>query len=400
MDLILAVQPDSAQADLLRNALSRRVNAEVVVVETIEAALSLLDRCVPDVILLDPLIPARDESYLIAYLRALANTDHVQVIGIPRLGSPPDFERPRPSLLRALTSKTPRIATLPCEPQLFSTDVIDYLTRARDYKQERPYRKIGGESLGSSDRRGGHRWSGLEVPWVSSVELTSMERVQLINVSMGGALIRTGRRPGLGALTRVDMNSHDRSSLTFHLASGADIHATGWVVRCLVGSPGNERNLYDVAFQFDQPVGLVFPLAMSEPTDAADMPPTAAGLDPAAPSCHLQKFLGHSATSQNELLACLRSSALPGSLQDTVSRLTSVNEALIATKAMLRLARRTRVSDAKLLEDVERFTQRLRELHTLRRAVVASLSQDDAALILGEVGRLPSSTSLCSPAED
>src|SRR5215813_11527191 len=87
-DLILAVQPDLAQAAILRFALLERVEGEVMVVETTEAALSVIDKRVPKVILLHALMPPREEDYLAAYLRTLVNTGHVQVIGIPHLEPP------------------------------------------------------------------------------------------------------------------------------------------------------------------------------------------------------------------------------------------------------------------------------------------------------------------------
>ena len=101
-DLVLAIQPDLAQAVLLRDALLEQVDGEVVVVETTEAALSVIDKRVPKVILLHALMPVREEDYLAAYLRTLVNTGHVQVIAIPHLEPPSAPVPPKRSLFGAL----------------------------------------------------------------------------------------------------------------------------------------------------------------------------------------------------------------------------------------------------------------------------------------------------------
>ena len=110
MALILAVQPDSAQARQLLHALHERMNAEVVVIETTDAALSVIDRRVPDLILLHALMLPAEEDYLIAYLRTLRNTDHVQTITVPQLESSSDSDRPKPSLFRGLKQRSARMS--------------------------------------------------------------------------------------------------------------------------------------------------------------------------------------------------------------------------------------------------------------------------------------------------
>ena len=85
MELILAVYSDSEQLPLLRAALDELANdAEVVLVDSTDAALSVIDKHVPDVVLLHTFMRAADQDYLIAYLRVLPNADHVQTIAIPQ----------------------------------------------------------------------------------------------------------------------------------------------------------------------------------------------------------------------------------------------------------------------------------------------------------------------------
>ena len=52
MSWVLAVQPDAVQADVLRQALRSHISEEVVVAKSLDEALSLIDRRVPDLILI------------------------------------------------------------------------------------------------------------------------------------------------------------------------------------------------------------------------------------------------------------------------------------------------------------------------------------------------------------
>jgi len=402
--LILAVQPDSVQARTLRHALCERVKGEVVVVDSTEAALSVIDKHVPDVILLHALMLPAEEDYLIAYLRTLPNTDHVQSITIPQIESSSDCDRPKHSLhslFGGLKPRSARMSTVGCDSQLFAADVVGYLTRAREIEQQIHERKTDDEPLGSSNRRGGHRWSPLEMPWVSSVRLIAGEQADLINVSLSGALVRTRTRPALpsGKHLDLDLDSRARPGLTFHLLSGAEVRATGRVVRCHVGSLGSGRTRYDVAFRFDESVGLDLPTVMPPAADAGDnvMSVVIGGVPPGARTHHVHEILNHSVTLQNELLARLAGAgSLPNSLRDAVSELTTVNAALVEIGATLRDARRTHSTDAELLNLANRLAPRIRELHGLRRVVVESISRDDLVLIVAQASR--SQPSLLQPA--
>src|SRR6185295_13384599 len=98
MSWLLVVQPDPVQADALCDALRGNVTADIVVAESIEAALSLIDDDIPDVILLPSLMPAAMEDYLVAYLGATPNADHVQILGLPILKRPVEVRQPSRSM--------------------------------------------------------------------------------------------------------------------------------------------------------------------------------------------------------------------------------------------------------------------------------------------------------------
>jgi CheY-like chemotaxis protein len=257
---VLAIQPDSTQACTVRPALLAWANVEVVVVDSLEAALTAIEQQVPDLILLHTFMPPGDEDDLIAYLRTFPHADHVQPIRLPLMESSSDRQYPMRRLVGILK---PRSGTGPagCDPRLFAADVASYLSRVHSIRKEIEARKAGEEPLRTLERRGARRWSPVEVPCVSMVRLVE-EWVDLINVSSGGALVRTYVRPAPETLKRLDAGPgpRPRATLTFELASGGAVRAAGQVVRCRVGPIGSGRVAYEVAFRFDESVDLGVPI--------------------------------------------------------------------------------------------------------------------------------------------
>jgi CheY-like chemotaxis protein len=256
---ILAVQPDAAQAAILERALADYTRAELTVVSSANAALARVDRTIPDVILLDAFMRPPDEDYLLAYVRALPGTGHVQVISLPHLQStpPPDSSPPRRGLFGRLSRSHNTAFTVPAyDARMFASDAADYLHRACDIRSHADYRITAPDP---SNRRGNRRWAAPDVPWVSSVQLMSGERADLINLSSRGALVRTEIRPPLLARTHHDLDHAPQPGLTLQLSSGMQVRAQGRVIRCQMKAE-SLNVAYDVAFQFDTSLGLTLPL--------------------------------------------------------------------------------------------------------------------------------------------
>ena len=87
MPLVLAIEPDLRQAAIVKRIVREKVLADVVVVDSREAALEALRTTVPDVLLISALLSPRDEAELIAHLRTLDDADHLQTHTIPQLAS-------------------------------------------------------------------------------------------------------------------------------------------------------------------------------------------------------------------------------------------------------------------------------------------------------------------------
>ena len=311
MALVVAIQPDRAQAATLRDALRASLSEEVLVVDSAGAALTAIEQQLPDLVLLYRFIPPREEDYFLAYLRTMPGTTHIQTITLPHLGNSSDCPprsglrsrplkpqsmdlRVRGSFLAYFRSKSRTSHVSPpyleyssgyparsrfldrqlkpqsieassagCDPRVFAADVARYLECSRAIKQEVVWRQDCCSLTRTADRREQRRWSARELPWVASVRLAAGEWADLIDVSSGGARVRTQLRPQLSSLKRNDLDSPRGSGLTFQLASGGEVWATGQAVRCQVGSIRNGPVLYEVAFRFDESVGLDLPSHLS-----------------------------------------------------------------------------------------------------------------------------------------
>src|SRR5215212_1258153 len=89
MPLIVAIEPDRAQANQLKAMVRARLHAELVLADTAEAALNALGTRIPDLVLTSAFLSPRDEAALAERLRMLdAAAAHVQTLTIPVLDAP------------------------------------------------------------------------------------------------------------------------------------------------------------------------------------------------------------------------------------------------------------------------------------------------------------------------
>ena len=94
--VIMAVEPDPSQAGQLSALFRRQFQAELVLSGSTAGAVAKLHGRVPELVLTSALIPPRDETELIAWLRGLgAKGSHVQTVTIPTLanGAPQEVSR-------------------------------------------------------------------------------------------------------------------------------------------------------------------------------------------------------------------------------------------------------------------------------------------------------------------
>jgi CheY-like chemotaxis protein len=140
MPLVLAIEPDLRQATILKRIVREKVHAEVAVVDSPDAALSAIRSHMPDVLLLSALLSPRDESELIAHLRTLNGSDHIQTHTIPQLASTAadvDDQAGRRGLLGVFKrKKDAQPISSGCDPDIFADEIKTFLKHAEEKKAD------------------------------------------------------------------------------------------------------------------------------------------------------------------------------------------------------------------------------------------------------------------------
>jgi hypothetical protein len=137
VSLVLAIEPDLRQAAILQRVVQEKVRAELVVVDSRDAAIAAVNAQIPDVLLLSALLSPRDEDELIAHLRGLgADAEHLQTHPIPQLASSEGKSSRGKGLLSAFRKKKDVEQTAGCDPDLFADEIRSFLKRAAEMKAE------------------------------------------------------------------------------------------------------------------------------------------------------------------------------------------------------------------------------------------------------------------------
>ena len=143
MPLILAIEPDRRQASQLAALVRIRLDAELLVADSIKRAVSMLSTRLPDLILISPMLSASDSAALAARLdRFDCGARHVRMMRIPALARQTGSSSPTPSRRRRTGAKSPG-----CDPSIFAAQVSDQLERAT---AERALHRAAAESCDRS----------------------------------------------------------------------------------------------------------------------------------------------------------------------------------------------------------------------------------------------------------
>ena len=139
MPLVLAIEPDSRQAAVLKRVIRNNVKAEFALVDSRDAARAAITARIPDVILVTALMSPRDEDELVAFLRSLEGAEHLQTHTIPQLSLSAEDIEPKSSgglfgVFRR--KKDEQLIIAACDPDLFAEEVRQFLARAAERKQE------------------------------------------------------------------------------------------------------------------------------------------------------------------------------------------------------------------------------------------------------------------------
>src|SRR6185436_7888387 len=138
MALVLAIEPDIRQGGILKRIVRELVQAELILVESRDAAIAAIDQQIPDVILLTALMSPRDEDELVTHLRRLGAAEHLQTHTIPLLSSARASEQSGRGggLLGKFRKKKEVEPIAGCDPEMFAAEIRAFLARADELKTE------------------------------------------------------------------------------------------------------------------------------------------------------------------------------------------------------------------------------------------------------------------------
>jgi hypothetical protein len=142
------------------------------------------------------------------------------------------------------------------DPRPFAADAVHYLAQARTMREDLAWRRSEGLPPPAGERRAFERKPRVEIPSVAAVRLAS-EPLDLIDLSAGGARVRSRLRPGAPTLRRYDARDVERI-ITLRMTSGEEVEVPGSIARWRLDRAGLER-VYEVAFRFDTALALFLP---------------------------------------------------------------------------------------------------------------------------------------------
>lgn len=223
--------------------------------------LGALDDNLPDLILLPSLLSPADESQLVAHLRTLTDSSHVQVLLTPHSFAPDTDPRAAPSRgwRRLMPKPLSPLRAHACDLHSFAERLRWALQSAQDVQQtlaERYRWLYGTPGVSTEDRRVHRRLPAAELPWLQAARIKDGPQVRLVDFSKGGVLLETD--------TRMDRNF---SGLLELVGESREVVCSIRVLRWR-RSPGNPAARYLGACAFTEPFdldGLLDP----DPVDAA-----------------------------------------------------------------------------------------------------------------------------------
>jgi hypothetical protein len=196
MSYVLAIEPHPEQASILSDHVGARTRTKLTVVESMDAAMTAIDKAIPKLVLLSALIPTHEESHLIARLRDLAQAP--EVLFIPALARP-GARQPRRTLIDRFRKWNVRPTG--CNPSAYADQLSVYL---RQWRPKEPVAILGpppGEA--GADRRTAARLE--RVDWATV--LIDGAAVDVIDLSPTGAQIVSSRVMPPGASVQVMLSS-------------------------------------------------------------------------------------------------------------------------------------------------------------------------------------------------
>ncbi len=238
MRRILAIEADPRRQRVLSTLVLDHVKADLVVVASVQAAISSIVGHAPDLILVPALLSPADEAELLSHMKQLDSAPYIQMLTVPALDmltdAPVESTRWR-GLLGPIFGRRPLSLGLQYDSRMVAAQIVDGLERARELRIEYatmlayneaagitarvfalvPARSGSREVLATTaaflddqpgddvrdERRVARRSGRGDVPWLSVIKLSWGPELQLINISSSGVLVESGSKFTPGSTT-------------------------------------------------------------------------------------------------------------------------------------------------------------------------------------------------------
>lgn len=276
MAQILAIESDPEKIVILRRLVSDKLDADVLVADSIESAIDTLEAKRPDVIVTSSLLSPSDDQQLADHLRQAPSLDHLPVLTLPPLVDTHD-EHASDGLVSRLFRRRRRQAWPAYDADAIAARIEDALQQSkRDAPRyadlwQRPARLLLMEPdepaqeenslvytldadlarfLGIQPQQDrAPRWGRSDLQWLEGIRLTWGANLHLLNMSSSGLLVESGIRMTVGNLE--DFEFEDREM--------RDYVMSGRVVRSDVAAVTSLGVKYVTAAVFDKPFESIGP---------------------------------------------------------------------------------------------------------------------------------------------
>jgi CheY-like chemotaxis protein len=210
MTRILAIEPNPERAQALRQLVHDRLGAEVVLAESTSAAIAAMTQQAADLILTSILLPPNDDSQLTNYLRECDQAGRAPVLLIPPVIEDHQTLTPKTWWSRLVRSRKGSPPWPPYDPEAIAGRIRDAVAPAlsmdevasalsmdevaslADDGQSAPATVTALVCFDKTPKNGrprAERWAHADLPWLSSVNLSTGRKVNLLNISSSGILI-------------------------------------------------------------------------------------------------------------------------------------------------------------------------------------------------------------------
>jgi CheY-like chemotaxis protein len=282
MARIIAIEADPKRRRLLAQLIREHVKTELRIVDSVAAAIALIDEKAPDLIVAPALISPHDEVRLMDHLRQLE--PWIQLMTVPALDMLADAPKDESRGLRGWLARKPQTLGPQYDRAMVGAQVADGLARAhaarKEYATVLAYRaeleeiaKSRGTALSvitsidadlrnatsdelrqatevfkdanGNERRAARRRPQNDLPWLSKVKFGTGFDVALVNISTSGALLESGSKFTPGTTTELHLTGN-----------GADMVVPVRVIRSEIARIDALGVKYHAAAAFDKEIDL------------------------------------------------------------------------------------------------------------------------------------------------